>query len=79
MYKALYRIKMEIRFSLPSEISVLGYHNDEKYSSQKHCEELMWSKFQGFFLHAAYKMKDPQPDIIESLFNVLYVSHKDLI
>ena len=33
----------------------------------------MWFGFQGVILNAAYKTKDPQPDLLESLFNVFYI------
>ena len=37
------------------------------------CEEVMWFGFQGVILNAAYKTKDPQPDPLESLFNLFYI------
>ena len=65
MDKSSYETNLEIHISLPSERILPDRCDDEKYFPQRIREEVMWFDFQGVMLHAAYKMKDTQPSLIE--------------
>ena len=44
-----------------------------KKLAKTYIDELGWFEFQGVMIHAAYKMKDTQLDLLESLLNIFYM------
>ena len=54
--------------------------DNEKYFPQTLREEVVCFEFQGVMLHALYKFKDHQPDLLESLLIIyIYVCYTDLV
>ena len=69
-----------ICFALPYGKSLLHCWAEEIYIGRNNIDKLSWFDFQVVIMHAFYKMKDPQLDLLESFLNVyVYVCHEDLV
>ena len=72
MEKEEHDSNMDRRVSRPSDKNVLDRHDDEKKGRKTIVRKYLLFEFKGVIMNSAYKMKYPQPELLESLINIWY-------